>query len=627
MLHINDITYRIGDRTLFDKATAAINAGHKVGFVGRNGSGKSTLLRMILGEIGPELGGITVPKRARIGAVAQEAPGTDESLIATVLKADTEREALLARAETETGPHEIAEIQTRLADIDAHAAPARAATILAGLGFSEDEQHRPCSEFSGGWRMRVALAAVLFAEPDLLLLDEPTNYLDLEGTLWLESYLKSYPYTVLLVSHDRDLLNKVVGHILHLEDEKLTLYTGGYDQFEATRRARLELQMAMKKKQEAERRHIQSFVDRFRYKESKARQAQSRIKMLARMKPIAAVMEARVLPFKFPQPERLSPPIITMEQASVGYEEGKPILRDLDLRIDQDDVIALLGANGNGKSTFAKLLSDRLKVMEGRLRRSPTLKIGYFAQHQLDELNEAWTPYEYYEDLLPDATAAQRRARLGAVGFGKDKADTKIADLSGGEKARLLLALAVFHQPHMLILDEPTNHLDVDSREALVQAINDFEGAVLIISHDRHLIATCADRLWLVEDGGVQAFDGDIDDYREHLLSLRRGSRNQKRRARANEKQEARRAKAAAREDLAPLKDDIAKWEGAIEKLNAQIERIDAALADQVTYAGPPERAKMLNQKRSEIAKMIESAEARWLTAHDAYEEALKGKT
>jgi ATP-binding cassette subfamily F protein 3 len=335
-------------------------------------------------------------------------------------------------------------------------------------------------------------------------------------------------------------------------------------------------------------------------------------------------MEQRVVPFKFPQPDRLSPPIVTMEDASVGYEPGKPILSHLDLRIDQDDVIALLGANGNGKSTFAKLLSDRLKAETGRVRRSPTLKIGYFAQHQLDELNEAWTPYQYYEDLLPDKTEAQRRAQLGAVGFGKEKADTKIQNLSGGEKARLLLALAVFAKPHMLILDEPTNHLDVDSREALVQAIIDFEGAVLLISHDRHLISLCADRLWLVEDGGVHSFEGDIDDYREHLLALRRGSRNQKRRKGDETRAEARRAKAARREDLQPLKDEIAKWEGAIEKLNGQIAKIDDALADQVTYAGPPERAAKLNRKRAEIVKMIEGAESRWLTASDAYEEALK---
>ena len=623
MLHINDITYRIGDRTLLQNATCAIKAGHKVGFVGRNGSGKSTLLRMILKEVGSETGSISMPKNARVGSVAQEAPGGTITLIDTVLAADTERTELLERAEVEKDPHEIAEIQTRLADIDAHSAPARAAIILAGLGFSEVDQHRPCSEFSGGWRMRVALAAVLFAEPDLLLLDEPTNYLDLEGTLWLETYLRTYPFTVLLVSHDRDLLNKVVGHILHLENEKLTLYTGGYDRFEATRRARLELEMAMMKKQESERRHIQSFVDRFRYKASKARQAQSRIKALEKMQPIAAVMESSVKQFHFPQPDRLSPPIINIENASVGYEEGKPILTGLDMRIDQEDCIALLGSNGNGKSTFAKLLSDRLKPMSGKVRRSKTLKIGYFAQHQLDELNEKSTPYQYYADLLPDSTEAQRRARLGAIGFGKEKSDTVIEHLSGGEKARLLMALAVFDKPHMLILDEPTNHLDVDSREALVHAINEYEGAVLLISHDRHLIATSADRLWQVEDGTVSDFDGDIDDYRDKLLAARSGKTGRKKRAdRAASRDQARKDSASKRTDLIPLKEAAEKWEASVGKLNSQIEKIDAALADGVIYAGSPERAKKLNQQRAKVLGLVEGAEARWLKALEAFEKA-----
>jgi len=623
MLHINDITYRIGDRTLLQNATTAIKAGHKVGFVGRNGTGKSTLLRMILQEIGSETGSISMPRNCKVGSVAQEAPGGTTSLIDTVLSADKERTDLLARAETETDPHEIAEIQMRLADIDAHSAPARGAIILAGLGFSEEDQARPCSEFSGGWRMRVALAAVLFAEPDLLLLDEPTNYLDLEGTLWLETYLKTYPYTVLLVSHDRDLLNKVVDHILHLENEKLTLYSGGYDRFEATRRARLELEMAMMKKQENERRHIESFVERFRYKASKARQAQSRIKALEKMQPIASVMESNVKQFHFPQPDRLSPPIIVMENASAGYEEGKPILRDLDLRIDQDDCIALLGANGNGKSTFAKLLSDRLKVMSGRIRRSKKLKIGYFAQHQLDEMNEKWTPYEYYESLLPDSTEAQRRARLGVIGFGKEKSDTIIEHLSGGEKARLLMALAVFDKPHMLILDEPTNHLDVDSREALVHAINDYEGAVLLISHDRHLIATSADRLWQVEGGTVSPFDGDIDDYRNKLLAARSGKTGRKKRAdRAATKQGQRQEAASKRTDLIPLKEETEKWEAAVEKLNVQLDKIDQALADGVLYAGSPERAKKLNKQRSKVAELIAASEGRWLSALEIYEKA-----
>lgn len=622
MLHINDLTYRIGDRTLFDHATVALPPGHKVGFVGRNGAGKSTLLRMILGEVGWETGSISLPSRARVGSVAQEAPGGDISLIDTVLAADKERNDLLAEAETATDPHRIAEVQTRLADIDAHSAPARAATILAGLGFSEEEQARPCASFSGGWRMRVALAAVLFAEPDVLLLDEPTNYLDLEGTIWLETYLKNYPFTVLLVSHDRNLLNKVVDNILHLEQAKLTLYTGGYDTFEATRRARLELQMSMKKKQEAERRHLESFVERFRYKASKAKQAQSRVKMLEKMKPIAAVLEDRVLPFKFPEPSRLSPPIITMEEASCGYEPGKPILKGLDLRIDQDDVIALLGANGNGKSTFAKLLSDRLKPFTGRVRRSPTLKIGYFAQHQMDELNLAWTPYRYYEELLPDATEAQRRSRAGAVGFPGQKADTLIENLSGGEKARLLMALAVFNKPHMLILDEPTNHLDVDSREALVQAINDYEGAVILISHDRHLIESSADRLWIVENGTVSNFDGDMDDYRDRLLAARGGANKRRKKADENSKQAQRQKKAAKREDLAPLKAEAAKWEAAIEKLHAQRKKIEAALAEGRIYLDNPARATALNQKRTQVMGLIEEAELRWLTATEAYDAA-----
>ncbi len=623
MLHINDLTYRIGDRTLFERATAAIPTGHKVGFVGRNGAGKSTLLRIIQGELGYEAGSLSLPSRTRVGAVAQEAPGGSDSLLETVLAADTERVELLAEAETTTDPHRIAEVQTRLADIDAHSAPARAAAILAGLGFNEDEQGRPCSEFSGGWRMRVALAASLFAEPDLLLLDEPTNYLDLEGTMWLESYLKTYPYTVLLVSHDRDLLNKVVDHILHLENTKLHLYRGGYDRFEATRRARLELQMSMKKRQEAERRHIESFVERFRYKASKAKQAQSRVKALARMKPIAAVLEQRVLPFKFPVPSRLSPPIITMEDAVCGYEPGKPILSGLDLRIDQDDVIALLGANGNGKSTFAKLLSDRLKPSSGKVRRSPTLKIGYFAQHQLDELNLAWTPYRYYEELMPDKSEAQRRAQAGAVGFPGQKANTVIEKLSGGEKARLLLALAVFHKPHLLILDEPTNHLDVDSREALVQAINEFEGAVILISHDRHLIETSADRLWLVENGTVKTFDGDMDEYRDRLLAARRGKATRgKRKSTDDTKADQRQASAKRRAGLEPLKLEAKKWESAIARLTEQKDRIDAALADGRIYAVTPDKATKLNQKRAQIIGLVEAAELRWMSAQEAYDKA-----
>ncbi|HET7714258.1 MAG TPA: ABC-F family ATP-binding cassette domain-containing protein, partial [Bauldia sp.] len=462
MLHINDITYRIGARLLLDHATIALQDGAKTGLVGRNGSGKTTLFRLITGEIAPETGTISLPRNARVGQVAQEAPSGPESLIDVVLAADTERSALLAEAETASDPYRIAEIQMRLADIDAHSAEARAAAILAGLGFDQETQRGPCSALSGGWRMRVALAAVLFSEPDLLLLDEPTNYLDLEGTMWLESYLARYPRSVLLISHDRDLLNTAVECIVHLDQGKLVYYRGNYDSFERQRRERQALQLKLKKKQEDQRRHMEAFVERFRYKASKARQAQSRLKALARLEPIAAITDESVAPFTFPDPQkRMAPPIVTMEGASVGYVPGKPVLDRLNLRIDDDDRIALLGANGNGKSTFAKLIAGRLEPSGGRFRRAHNLAVAYFAQHQLDELNPAWSPYDHVRGLMADATEAQVRARTGAIGFAKGKMDTPARDLSGGEKARLLLGLATFHGAHLLILDEPTNHLDI----------------------------------------------------------------------------------------------------------------------------------------------------------------------
>ena len=519
MLHINDLTFRMEGRPLFDKATAAIPAGHKVGFVGRNGAGKTTLLRLIAGELSPDDGDIRLPKTTRIGWVTQEAPGGPESLIDVVLAADTERSRLLAEAETATDPDRIAEIHVRLADMDAHSAPARAARLLSGLGFDEAAQKRPCSEYSGGWRMRVALAAMLFTEPELLLLDEPTNYLDLEGTMWLEDYLRTYPHTVLLVSHDRDLLNKAVGFILHLSQGKLTLYTGGYDRFEDARREKQRLDGKLKKKQDDERAHIESFIERFKAKATKAKQAQSRMKALARMQPIAETVEERVIPFSFPSPKRaMASPLVRFESAAAGYIPGKPVLRGLNLRLDHDDRIGLLGSNGNGKSTFAKLIGGRMTPMGGQRIGSEKMTVGYFAQHQLDELPSGMTPYQHMVELMPEAPESQRRAKLGALGFGHEKADTKAENLSGGEKARLLFARATFHAPHLLILDEPTNHLDVDSRESLVRALAEYEGAVILISHDRHLIESSADRLWLVRDGTVRPYDGDMESYRAELL-------------------------------------------------------------------------------------------------------------
>ncbi len=628
MLHINDLTYRIEGKPILEDATAAIPEGHKVGLVGRNGAGKSTLLKLIAGDLHGDTGTITIPRGARIGRIAQEAPGGDESLIDWVLSTDAERASLLAEAETATDPHRIAEIQIRLTDIDAHSAPARAASILAGLGFDEDAQRRPCRAFSGGWRMRVALGSVLFLEPDILLLDEPTNYLDLEGTLWLESYLKSYPHTVLIVSHDRDLLNRAASAILHLDRGKLTLYTGGYDDFEETRRAKQRLELKLKKKQDDERRRIQAFIDRFKAKATKAKQAQSRVKYLAKMQPIADQVEDRVAPFALPSPEKpLASPLIRIEKTTAGYEPGKPILTGLDLRIDQDDRIALLGANGNGKSTFAKLVAGKLPPLSGDVFGMGRVTVGYFAQHQLDELNPLATPFDYVVKLMPDATEAQRRTRLGTWGFSADKADTKCGNLSGGEKARLLLALTAFHAPHLLILDEPTNHLDVDSREALIHAIAEFEGAVILISHDRHLVEATADRLWLVADGTVRTYDGDMDSYRAELLQARspRAARRAASEAAASDtrtsRADQRKAAADRRAELAPLKKAMQSAEKAVEKLTAELAKLDAILASPDLYADAA-KASRVSLERGQTAKRLAEAEEAWLAATSAYEDA-----
>ena len=630
MLHINDLTYRIEGKIILDQATAAIPAGHKVGLVGRNGAGKTTLLKLLKGDLSPDDGSISTPRGARIGHVAQEAPGGDESLIDWVLSADSERATLLAEAETARDPHRIGEIQLRLTDIRAHSAPARAAQILSGLGFDEDAQGRPCRAYSGGWRMRVALGAILFLEPEVLLLDEPTNYLDLEGTMWLESHLKGYPHTVLIVSHDRDLLNRAVESILHLERGKLTLYSGGYDDFEEARREKQRLELKLKKKQDDQRRHIQAFIDRFKAKASKARQAQSRVKALARMQPIAAQVDERVIPFLLPNPAKtIASPLLRLEGASAGYEPDKAILNKLELRIDNDDRIALLGQNGNGKSTFAKLLAGRLKPLSGSIFGAQKIDVGYFAQHQLDDLNPASTPYDYIVMLMPEATEAQRRGRLGAFGFGAGKADTKCLNLSGGEKARLLLALTAFSAPNLLILDEPTNHLDIDSREALIHALMEYEGAVILISHDRHLVEATADRLWIVKNGTVKTYDGDMDSYREELLAERRGNAREPSGSgkgsdeRIESRAELRRSAAERRAQLAPLRKAVAEAEKVVEKLTSQISAIDSLLANGFIYARDAAAAQRAAFERGQLSKQLAEAEESWLAASEALEAAV----
>jgi ATP-binding cassette subfamily F protein 3 len=629
MLGLQDLTYRIGARTLLEHATASVPAGARVGLVGRNGSGKTTLFRIIAGELTPEAGEVQLPSRARIGRLAQEAPDGPERLLDVVLAADHERTALLAEAQTQQEAMRIAEIQTRLADIGAHSAPARAAQILSGLGFSHAEQQRPCTQFSGGWRMRVGLAATLFTEPDLLLLDEPTNFLDLEATLWLEEHIARYPHSVIVISHDRDLLDNAVGWILHLEAGRLTLYRGGYTAFERQRREQNALDCKLAKKRESERKRLRAFVDRFRAKATKARQAQSRLKLLAKLEPIVAVSAEEVRPIEIPRPIRpLSPPIIALDDVCVGYEPGRPVLRGLTLRIDDDDRIALVGANGNGKSTLVKLIAGRLAPMSGQMTPAQKLEVGYFAQHQLDELNNSDSAYSHLRRLMPDATEANLRAHAAAIGFPELLADTPARQLSGGEKARLLLGLATLHGPHLVILDEPTNHLDIDTRAALITALNAYPGAVILVSHDRYLLEACANRLLLVADGQVAPFDGDLEDYRKLVLAEREsdGKRNNapinNSPARAR-RPHIRRAAAQKRVELAPLRRRIADAEGEIARLAAQIMRIDAILAEAELFAREPAKAAALAKMRAESAKALATAEEDWLAASAALEQGI----
>jgi ATP-binding cassette, subfamily F, member 3 len=623
MLSITDITVRIAGRILIDHGSAQLVPGARVGLVGRNGTGKSTLFRAIRGEIATDTGTITVPPRWRIGSLAQEAPNGPESLIEVVLKADLERDALLREADVAHDPHRIAEIQTRLVDIDAHSAPARAAAILSGLGFSAADQARSCSEFSGGWRMRVALAATLFAAPDLLLLDEPTNYLDLEGTLWLEDHLANYPRTVIVISHDRDLLETSVDQILHLERGKLTLYRGGYSSFEEQRATRELLDAKAVKRQEAERKRLQAFVDRFKAKASKARQAQSRVKMLERMKPVTALVTQDVREISFPAPDKiLSPPIIAVDNVSVGYDVKNPVLNRVTLRIDNDDRIALLGSNGNGKSTLVKLLADRLKPFSGGITRADKLTIAYFAQHQLDELNEEASVYDHVRKLMPEAPEAKVRGRAGAIGFSGKAADTRVASLSGGEKARLLLGLATFFGPNMIILDEPTNHLDIDSRAALAEAINEFPGAVIMVSHDRYLIEACADQLWVVADHAVTSFDGDLDEYRRMVLSTRGQRTSSRDRGDSGRGQNRDKPERERTEKRSPLKQKISNAEAEIERITAIIAKIDAALALPDLFARDPKQAAQLGKARANAVSALQRAEDAWLAASSQFDNA-----
>jgi ATP-binding cassette subfamily F protein 3 len=624
MLAIDNITVRIAGREILSRATANLPAGRRIGLVGRNGAGKSTLFKVILGQLHQDDGEISVPSSWRVGAVAQEAPGTDTSLLDTVLEADPERLALLAEAEHESDGHRLGDIYHRLEAIDAYTAPSRAAEILAGLGFSAEDQLRPCREFSGGWRMRVALAAILFSAPDLLLLDEPTNYLDLEGVLWLENFIQKYRGTILIVSHDRDLLNTACEFILHLERGKLKLYTGGYDTFMATRAAGRAQDMAFAKKQEAARAHMQKFVDRFKASAAKARQAQSRVKMLAKMAMVEVPPDEHVAPIRIPTATPASPPLVTMDRASVGYEPGKPILTGLSFRFDPEDRVALLGKNGNGKSTMAKLLAGKLQAMSGDFTPARKLVVGYFAQHQAEELNTTITPIQTLQHLRPKLTLEQVRGQLGGFGFAQDKQQTQVGKLSGGERARLMLALATLDKPNLLILDEPTNHLDIDARNELLTALNDFDGAVILVSHDRRLIEATADRLLLVADGHVTPFEGDLDDYRKFLLT---GDNTPTRRIDEPEvkasKEVVRRSNAEKRHSLKPLKDKVSAAEHQVAALTAEIAKLDKSLSDPLLFTNDPAKGSAVSKKRAEAVRKLAAAEKAWLAVSEAYEQAM----
>ena len=626
MLTISDVTYRVGGkrgRALLDHASVQIPEGVKLGLVGRNGIGKSTLLDLIRGRLLPDDGDIVFPHDYRIGFLAQEAPSGAAPPLATVLAADRERARLMAELERDPAPERIAEIEARLDTIGARSAPGRAARILAGLGFDAAMQESALDELSGGWRMRVALAAVLFAEPDLLLLDEPTNHLDMEASLWLERYLRRYRHSFILVSHDRQLLNAATTSILHLDAGKLTLYSGNFDAYLCARSAARARQAAMAQRQDAQRRHMQEFVDRFRYKASKARQAQSRLKALAKLEPVAVIAEAPPIALHLPEPMQLRPPLITIEQASVGYAAGKPVLSGLDLRLDPDDRVALLGANGNGKTTFARLLAGRLPAMSGQVTRPSKLVTGFFAQHQIEEMRPDESAYDHLAALLPQLNEEAIRARLGRFGFGQDKAFVPVAALSGGERARLNLALVTHDAPGMLILDEPTNHLDMETRESLVEALAEYSGAVVLVSHDWHLVELVADRLWLVERGTVKPFDNDLDAYRRRLEEADAEAERAARPAN-DPKRLARREAAQTRLALEPLRRESRRAEAAAARLAAERQALDRELAAPDGFGGGAGLVEAL-KRRADLARRLAEAEAQWFAAEEALERAAPG--
>jgi ATP-binding cassette subfamily F protein 3 len=626
MIAIRNLTYRLGERLIIDDASAALPTGARVGVIGRNGVGKTTLFRLLTGALVPESGSVALPSGARIGQVAQQAPSGPGTLVDIVLAGDAERTRLMAEADMATDPARIADIHARLADIGAHAAPARAAAILHGLGFSAESQARPIGDFSSGWRMRVALAVALFFEPELLLLDEPTNYLDIEGVLWLQDHLARYPHTLLIVSHDRDFLDVAADHIVHLEHGKLALYRGNYSSFEVQDAAKREQAEKAAAAVESERARLQAFVDRFKAKATKASQARSRMKRIEKLATVTILAREGAPRILMPDPEKaLASPLVALDRASVGYGE-RTVLRGLNLSIAADDRIGLLGANGNGKSTLVNLIAGRLEPQAGTVRRAPKLRVAGFSPLDLERLPPADTPLMMVRRRLPaDTPEARVRGTAALLGFPAAKVETPVGQLSGGERSRLVMGLATLDGPHLVILDEPTNHLDIEARDALVSALTAYQGAAIMVSHDRRLLESTCDRLWLVKDGTVAAFDGDLDDYRRLVAESARDTARDGRRAASSDDslQERRRRTAGRRQEVAPLRAALQARESEMDRLGDLLRRVDAALADPDIYRADAAKAARLTGDRAALARRLAEAEEAWLEASAAYDAAM----
>ena len=632
MINISNLTYRISGRLLLDSVSVSIPSGHRIGLVGKNGTGKSTLLKLIAKDLQPDAGDISISGlrnlEADIGTVAQEAPNGAMTPLEFTLAADLEREKLLKEVETETLPERISEIHFRLSDISAYSAEARASSILHGLGFNQKEQGQPLSSFSGGWRMRVAIAAVLFSDPELLLLDEPTNHLDLESTIWLEAYLKAFSKTVIVVSHDKGLLNRSVNSILHLEGQKLSFYRGAYNSFEKLRNQQLPGLASQAKKQALNRKKIEAFVERFRSKASKAKQAQSRLKALERIVEQKIPSPEPETIFSFVNSDELPSPLIVFENVSLGYDRSSPVLTQLNLRIDNADRIGLLGRNGNGKSTLAKGIAGKLVQFSGEVNFSSKLRIGYFAQHQLDELEPELNAIEHLLEIDPEATSLKLRNRLGGVGLVQEKQITKIKHLSGGEKARLTLAIIIYKDPQVLILDEPTNHLDIAARDALVSALNEFNGTVILISHDQQLLAGCVDEFFLVDQGEVTRFDGDLDDYKKWLVEKPKEKtkldNNQDNteftRSQKVNRKEQRQAAAELRKATQKMRKKAASLEVELLELVEKRQMIITKLGDQKTYTVKKNELESLFVQKDVLDKKIKQCEQDWLELEEEIE-------